>query len=221
MLRDGYVAIIRIGVIKDGFCKGKLEHDLALVIGHFENGAHQIFHALDPEQLMDHGACDLPGAIRIAQLFSFGICDQLVADSRIEEVSRHDRTCLGWWSGFGSGRQWAARGLSQLLYQEVAGTSWPIRDVHPRHKNPLMRHWFDGNPLPIPENIVRRNNFTSPGRRGKDSAGELFVLYYACRQGGVRPVATQRKAKMAWKAPKIVEVPVGMEINMYACAARK
>jgi coenzyme PQQ precursor peptide PqqA len=26
---------------------------------------------------------------------------------------------------------------------------------------------------------------------------------------------------MAWKAPKIVEVPVGMEINMYACASRK
>jgi coenzyme PQQ precursor peptide PqqA len=27
--------------------------------------------------------------------------------------------------------------------------------------------------------------------------------------------------KMAWKAPKIVEVPCGMEINMYASAARK
>ncbi|KRR03389.1 MULTISPECIES: pyrroloquinoline quinone precursor peptide PqqA [Bradyrhizobium] len=26
---------------------------------------------------------------------------------------------------------------------------------------------------------------------------------------------------MAWKTPKIVEVPVGMEINMYACAAHK
>ncbi|MGR4925749.1 pyrroloquinoline quinone precursor peptide PqqA [Bradyrhizobium sp. CAR08] len=26
---------------------------------------------------------------------------------------------------------------------------------------------------------------------------------------------------MAWKAPKILEVPVGMEINMYACALRK
>jgi coenzyme PQQ precursor peptide PqqA len=26
---------------------------------------------------------------------------------------------------------------------------------------------------------------------------------------------------MAWKTPTIVEVPVGMEINMYACAARK
>ncbi|MFZ3374223.1 MAG: pyrroloquinoline quinone precursor peptide PqqA [Chthoniobacterales bacterium] len=26
---------------------------------------------------------------------------------------------------------------------------------------------------------------------------------------------------MIWKTPQIVEVPVGMEINMYACAARK
>jgi len=26
---------------------------------------------------------------------------------------------------------------------------------------------------------------------------------------------------MSWNTPKIVEVPVGMEINMYACAARK
>jgi coenzyme PQQ precursor peptide PqqA len=35
------------------------------------------------------------------------------------------------------------------------------------------------------------------------------------------PAEQQRSAKMAWKAPKIIEVPVGMEINMYACAARK
>ncbi len=26
---------------------------------------------------------------------------------------------------------------------------------------------------------------------------------------------------MSWKTPKIVEVPVGMEINMYACAAHR
>ncbi|HVI79129.1 MAG TPA: pyrroloquinoline quinone precursor peptide PqqA [Candidatus Acidoferrum sp.] len=26
---------------------------------------------------------------------------------------------------------------------------------------------------------------------------------------------------MVWKCPKIVEVSVGMEINMYACAVRK
>jgi coenzyme PQQ precursor peptide PqqA len=30
-----------------------------------------------------------------------------------------------------------------------------------------------------------------------------------------------RRAKMAWKAPKIVEVPCGMEINMYVSATRK
>ncbi len=30
-----------------------------------------------------------------------------------------------------------------------------------------------------------------------------------------------KETKMAWKTPRIVEVPVGMEINMYACAARK
>jgi len=34
-------------------------------------------------------------------------------------------------------------------------------------------------------------------------------------------VRQQKESQMAWKAPKIVEVPVGMEINMYACAARK
>jgi coenzyme PQQ precursor peptide PqqA len=34
-------------------------------------------------------------------------------------------------------------------------------------------------------------------------------------------VRFNKESLMAWKAPKIVEVPVGMEINMYACAARK
>jgi coenzyme PQQ precursor peptide PqqA len=33
--------------------------------------------------------------------------------------------------------------------------------------------------------------------------------------------ATFTEDIMAWKTPKIVEVSVGMEINMYACAARK
>jgi coenzyme PQQ precursor peptide PqqA len=38
-------------------------------------------------------------------------------------------------------------------------------------------------------------------------------------EGGSPPLA--RRAKMAWKAPKIVEVPCGMEINMYVSATRK
>jgi coenzyme PQQ precursor peptide PqqA len=31
----------------------------------------------------------------------------------------------------------------------------------------------------------------------------------------------RRRKHMTWKTPKIVEVAVGMEINMYACAVRK
>ena len=34
-------------------------------------------------------------------------------------------------------------------------------------------------------------------------------------------VRYQKESLMAWKAPKIVEVSVGMEINMYMCATRK
>ena len=58
-----------------------------------------------------------------------------------------------------------------------------------------------------------------------------FGLTYLRRvRGGLsfNPGVTSRQnwqvpweSQMTWKAPKIVEVPVGMEINMYACAARK
>ncbi len=32
-------------------------------------------------------------------------------------------------------------------------------------------------------------------------------------------LSLSRKQEMKWNAPKIVELPVGMEINMYACAS--
>jgi coenzyme PQQ precursor peptide PqqA len=54
----------------------------------------------------------------------------------------------------------------------------------------------------------------------KDFAGEVLVPYYVVGRAEFVQFH-RRRAKMAWKAPKIVEVPVGMEINMYACAARK
>jgi coenzyme PQQ precursor peptide PqqA len=43
------------------------------------------------------------------------------------------------------------------------------------------------------------------------------LLYSRAR----KPSRSKRRLEMSWKTPKIVEVPVGMEINMYACAARK
>jgi coenzyme PQQ precursor peptide PqqA len=49
------------------------------------------------------------------------------------------------------------------------------------------------------------------------SRGRLYRLSWC----GKSAVPFERRSGMAWKTPKIVEVPVGMEINMYACAARK
>ncbi len=41
------------------------------------------------------------------------------------------------------------------------------------------------------------------------------------RQSKINRYASKKETPMAWKTPKIVELPVGLEINMYACAARK
>jgi coenzyme PQQ precursor peptide PqqA len=38
---------------------------------------------------------------------------------------------------------------------------------------------------------------------------------------GARLRQTTWESRMTWKTPKIVEVQVGMEINMYVCATRK
>jgi len=46
----------------------------------------------------------------------------------------------------------------------------------------------------------------------------LIRITLTCKDE-VRPAAEE--SEMAWKAPKIVEVSVGMEINMYMCATRK
>jgi coenzyme PQQ precursor peptide PqqA len=68
--------------------------------------------------------------------------------------------------------------------------------------------------------------------RRRDPFAPLFALQHAnktlakffnrirlCAEGENRPAL--KETQMSWKTPKIVEVPVGMEINMYACAARK
>jgi coenzyme PQQ precursor peptide PqqA len=49
--------------------------------------------------------------------------------------------------------------------------------------------------------------------RGSNGGRNFAIVRHSRRNVG--------EVNMAWKAPKIVEVPVGMEINMYACAARK
>jgi coenzyme PQQ precursor peptide PqqA len=66
-----------------------------------------------------------------------------------------------------------------------------------------------------------RNATKKPrGCSGENLTGELFDPQYFIGEGAIRPIS-KKESRMAWKAPKIVEVPVGMEINMYMCATRK
>jgi len=65
---------------------GKLEHDLAFLIGHFNDRVDQAgMRAFNLEDFPDHSARDFPRAIGISQDFSVGINDQLVADPCIEK----------------------------------------------------------------------------------------------------------------------------------------
>ncbi|MGY3425877.1 coenzyme PQQ precursor peptide PqqA [Bradyrhizobium sp. F1.13.4] len=55
--------------------------------------------------------------------------------------------------------------------------------------------------------------------------GKISLANFSTRTnlgvGRIRPNSRKWRAEMAWKAPKIVEVPCGMEINMYVSATRK
>src|SRR5262249_6446349 len=83
---------LRIAAVEQRFGKGKLQHDLAVVVGHLNGGVEQpLVGALAAQQFQDHGARHLPGAVRVAQLFAFGVRNQLVADPRVEIISGHGR----------------------------------------------------------------------------------------------------------------------------------
>lgn len=62
-------------------------------------------------------------------------------------------------------------------------------------------------------------------RRNMPNLGKISLANFCARStltvGRKRPKSRKWRAKMAWKAPKIVEVPCGMEINMYVSATRK
>jgi coenzyme PQQ precursor peptide PqqA len=92
---------------------------------------------------------------------------------------------------------------SQLLYQDR------VRD--------RMRRAQGRSPASIVPAV-----FFAPqhGFLGKISLAN-FSTRTNLRVGRIRPNSRKWRAEMAWKAPKIVEVPCGMEINMYVSATRK
>ena len=83
--------------------------------------------------------------------------------------------------------------------------------------NPLIHHWFDARSH---KPVIAATQHKTAGTSGKkiSLANFSFRITLIVRTEFVR---FHKESQMAWKTPKIVEVSVGMEINMYACAARK
>jgi len=85
--------------------------------------------------------------------------------------------------------------------------------------NPLIHRWFGANSHKGVKFLLRRNietGFWDKKIFCWPSSGSLLLYRIGRSSSGFN-----KEGQMAWKTPKIVEVPVGMEINMYACAARK
>ena len=103
MLGDGLVR-----GVEERFGKGKFEHDLALSIGHFENCIQKpLIGAFGLQQFADQRSRGFPSPVGIAQVLTFGVGDQLIADTGVEKITRHGPKST---SGWGSNREPAASG---------------------------------------------------------------------------------------------------------------
>jgi coenzyme PQQ precursor peptide PqqA len=92
---------------------------------------------------------------------------------------------------------------SQLLYQDR------VRDRMRQAQGSVTRS-------DVPPSIFAAQH----GLLGKISLAN-FSARITLSLGRIRPNSRIWRAEMAWKTPKIVEVPCGMEINMYVSATRK
>src|SRR4029450_12606303 len=172
----------RVRKVQHRLGKRKLQHDLTFAVGHFENGIQEAgLCAFGFQQLPDHRRRNFPCTIGIAQLFAFGIGNQLVADAGVEEIFRH---C----------------------------SDPPLGRLKVRNRRQLTS----------PFAVQHKANGIKTGLKKISLANFWFRITLSAWAESVRLKKLKKeRAKMAWKTPKIVEVPVGMEINMYACAARK
>jgi hypothetical protein len=106
------------GSIEDRFGERKLQHDLAVVVGHLDDRALlRAIGAVGLEQFPDHGARHFPGAIEIDKHFAVGVGIQLVADTGVEVISRLRQKLHSCW-----GLAIGDRSSSRVLYRTPAAS---------------------------------------------------------------------------------------------------
>jgi hypothetical protein len=127
-----------VGNIEERLRKRKLKHDFTFIICHLDDRPHKSVDAFGFQQFPDHGAGDFPRAIRIPQLLAFGVGDQFIADSGIEEISRHGSKPVAV-AVTGPGAAW----FSQVLYLKFAAAGRTNLGIpNARNMNLLIHHWF-------------------------------------------------------------------------------
>lgn len=117
-----------------------------------------------------------------------------------------------------STRDWRRRVCRSAARMAESNERLPVPDQEKRkERDPASARHFG--------QVVKRPA-TSAGRAACAGAAEVIGYVTGASRLDWTPIkihryASKKETPMAWKTPKIVELPVGLEINMYACAARK
>jgi coenzyme PQQ precursor peptide PqqA len=108
--------------------------------------------------------------------------------------------------------------------QHVTSSLLAIRPARRGEANPAFRararEAIDRPSLYLQHNGIFAISFCTATRNRRNNSLANFYNRISL-YGRAKIVPHGKETVMSWKTPKIVEVPVGMEINMYACAARK
>jgi coenzyme PQQ precursor peptide PqqA len=216
MAFENISSVLGLGILRaveDRFGKGKFQHDLPVIVGHFQDCVEKAcLPALCFQDFPDRRPRHVPGVIGIAQFLPLGIEDQFGTDTRVEEISRHGRdfTSVG-----------CSGGRAATCHKFFFGNSpCPLKAgsteyFAPPDGKPLIGHRFI-QPHEIFHSFILHRNTKLSKNNSLANFYNRISLY-----GRAKIVPNGKETVMSWKTPKIVEVPVGMEINMYACAARK
>jgi hypothetical protein len=75
--------------------KWKLQHNVTFVVCHHHRSRKQVWVlTLILKKTQDHGFGDLPSMISVTEFLALNVRDHVIADARVEEVTRHDAASL-------------------------------------------------------------------------------------------------------------------------------